>query len=108
MLGFAGRMRLGGSGGGSQMWLSLPSIRMPDNPANDFPANCDSSREQRYSHAVADAGVWLAVTSNRLSIAPGQLLRVTYDDGTSEAWVYTGWSSPTLGEVPAFAVRCPP
>lgn len=108
MLGFSGRMRLGGGGGSSQMWLPVPSIRMPDNPINPHPADCGSSREQRWSHAVSDAGVWLARAANRNSISIGQLLRVTYDDGTSEAWVYTGYASPTLGEIPAFEVRCPP
>lgn len=94
-----------GMSGGPPRWLPRPSIRIPDFADNPHPASCGSDLVARYVHATSDVGAWLSNPNNRPEI--GQLLRVRYDDDTSEAWIYRGLSTAPLDEQPAFPVSCP-
>lgn len=81
-----------GGGGGSGGQHSVGGD-VPDAPQNPSPATCNSAPEDREAHAQED-GRFLRTELLPQAPAPGSIWRVTYDDGGTEVYVWSGMSAP--------------
>lgn len=63
--------------------------KIPDYPLNNEPAICSSDEMTRWLHATKDVNAenLNRVASNQGWLPIGALVRVTYDDGSSEVWI---------------------
>lgn len=74
--------------------------RIPDNPSNNEPAVCASDELTRWLHANKDVAYYHAQHPGN-PLPTGTLVRVTYDDGSSEVWaVSSAYSSVQVYSVP--------
>jgi hypothetical protein len=98
-LGFGGAGGPGGSGSSSGTGTVL------DAPNNPTPATCQSDALTRLAHAQEDGRYTRAQQYPRVP-ATGSLWRVTFDDGGSEIYSWTGMSSPFESAIPG-SLQCP-
>ena len=91
-----------------------PSLRAPGgglitapNPPNPWYADCRSSKLDRWGHANFDAAA-LALQTAARPIPAGTVIKVTYDDGGTELWIYNGplLSEKVTSNVPG-SLKCP-
>jgi hypothetical protein len=68
-------------------------------PRNETPANCSSEQTARLDHANHDVRMFIGREmqgQRREPLSNGEIIQVTYDDGSTEQWVATGLSGTYL------------
>lgn len=95
----------GPSGGGGSSGNVSVGGDAPDNPENPQPATCNSSADVREAHAQED-GRFLRAEMFPQHPATGSVWRVTFDDGGTEVYVWSGMSAPFSYAVEG-TLQCP-
>jgi hypothetical protein len=68
---------------------------IPNDPTNPFKAKCSSDEYSRFEHANQDVKTYVGghmASGQGRPLNPGDIVEVTYDDGSTEQWVAFGLS----------------